>query len=135
MQPGLASQQHVLVNRLAYRFTPPHRGDVVVLHDPGLPSSDCIKRIIGLPGEHVQIDKGQVLIDGHPLEEPYVERDKSPGTPFPNQWLLDYDQYLVLGDWRQDSRDSRSFGPIRLGHVVGKAWIRYWPLGRWKQLG
>ena len=126
MQPGLASGQHLLVNRLAYRLFPPSRGDVIVLREPGQPDVHCVKRIIGLPGEHVRMEKGHVFIDGHPLEEPHVEGKDFSDTPFPDQWLLASDQYLVLGDHRQDSRDSRSFGPIQRGHIIGKAWVRYW---------
>jgi len=135
MGPGLAAGQKMLVNRLAYHFFRPSRGDLVVLQDPGQPGLHCVKRVTGLPGEHVRMEAGNVFIDGHSLEEPQIEGKDQADTPFPNQWLLDHDQYLVLGDHRQDSRDSRSFGPIERGNIVGKAWIRYWPPGAWKKLG
>ena len=135
MQPGLASGQYLLVNRLAYRLFPPSQGDLVVLRDPGQPRIHCAKRVIGLPGEHVRMEKGHVFIDWRPLEEPHIEGEDQSNTPFPNQWLLAGDQYFVLGDRREDSRDSRAFGPIRRGHIIGKAWIRYWPPGAWKKLG
>ena len=121
MQPGLASGQHLLVDRLAYRFRPPARGDVVVLRDPGQPGLHCIKRIIGLPGEHIRMELGWVFIDGHALEEPYSGGEVLSATPLPNQWLLDHGEYFVLGDRRQDSRDSRSFGPVQWSDIIGKA--------------
>ena len=96
MQPGLASGQHLLVNRLAYRFSPPSRGDAILLREPGQPDVHCVKRIIGLPGEHIRMGKGHVFIDGHLLEEPHVEGKDLSDTPFPNQWLLDHDQYFAL---------------------------------------
>ena len=135
MEPDLAHGQYLLVNRLAYLFDAPRRGDLIVLRDPTQPAVNCIKRAIGLPEEHVQMQKGDVLVDGHPLDEPYIEEHRLSHTPFPNQWLLDVDEYFVLGDHRQDSRDSRSFGPIRRGHIIGKAWFRYWPPGTWRLLG
>ena len=128
MQPGLAHGEKILVDRLAFSSTPLSRGDVIVLLDPGQPGVHCVKRVIGLPGEHVRISKGVVLINDHPLYEPYLAKPAPEDTPSPSQWLLWDEEYLVLGDFRQDSRDSRSFGPIHASHIVGKAWIRYWPL-------
>ena len=128
MQPGLAHGEKMLVDRLAFSSTPPSRGDVIVLLDPGQPGVHCVKRVIGLPGEHVRISNGVVLINDRPLHEPYLAKPVPIDTPSPSQWLLGNGEYLVLGDFRQDSRDSRSFGPINASHIVGKAWIRYWPL-------
>ena len=134
MQPALASRQHLLVDRLAYRFQSPARGDVVVLRDPAQPGVHCVKRIVGLPGEHVRMEMGRVLINESPLDEPYAAGRDAAETPFPRQWLLDKDEYLVLGDQRQDSRDSRAFGPVRRGDVVGRVWLRYWPPRAWRRL-
>ena len=128
MQPGLAHGEKILVDRLAFSSTPPSIGDVIVLLDPGQPGIHCVKRVIGLPGEHVRISNGVVLIDDRPLHEPYLAKPAPTDTPSPGQWRLGNEEYLVLGDFRQDSRDSRSFGPIDASHIVGKAWIRYWPL-------
>ncbi len=128
MQPGLSHGQQIIVDRLAFSFTPPSRGDVIVLLDPGQPGVHCVKRVIGLPEEHVRISNGVVLIDDRPLHEPYLAKPAPTDMPSPGQWLLGNEEYLVLGDFRQDSRDSRSFGPIGASHIVGKAWIRYWPL-------
>ncbi len=134
MQPHLASRQHLLVDRMTYRRRPPCRGDVVVLRDPAQPGIYCIKRVVGLPQEHVQMDKGRVLINGHPLAEPYAQHQDISPMPFPSQWLLGQDDYFVLGDRRHDSRDSRSFGPVQQSYITGKAWVRYWPPKAWKWL-
>ena len=128
MQPGLAHGEKILADRLAFGSRPPSRGDVIVLLDPGQPGVHCVKRVIGLPGEHVKISNGVVLIDDRPLHEPYLAEPAPTGTPSPGQWLLWNGEYLVLGDFRQDSRDGRSFGPVNASHIIGRAWIRYWPL-------
>ena len=135
MSPYLKHGHYLLVDRLAYRLTTPSRGDVIVLRDPGQPRVDCVKRIVGLPDEHVQIDQERVLVNGQHLAEPYVGKNAAPETPSPSQWALDDHEYLVLGDNRKDSRDSRAFGPVTLSHIVGKAWIRYWPRNEWRKLG
>ncbi len=135
MSPYLKDGEHLLVDRLAYRLTPPSCGEVVVLRDPGQPGVDCVKRIVGLPGEHIQMDRERVLVNGQHLAESYVDKNAAPETPSPSQWSLDDHEYLVLGDNRKDSRDSRAFGPVNLSHIVGKAWVRYWPRDAWERLG
>jgi signal peptidase I len=126
MQPNFYTGQFVIVNRFAYYFGGPLRGDVVVLHDPKDPSQDFIKRIVGLPGETIEIKKGRVYANGVFLEEPYIAdfcRVGCDGT-----WTLDNDHFFVLGDNRNHSLDSHRFGPIHRELLVGLAWIRYWPL-------
>ncbi|MHB8629297.1 MAG: signal peptidase I [Aggregatilineales bacterium] len=125
MQPNFYTDQLIVVNRLAYYFGSPVRGDVIVLHDPEDPSQDFIKRLVGLPGEEVAIRAGRVYINGTRLEEPYIPVFCSvcDGT-----WELDSDHYFVLGDNRPNSHDSHAFGPIDRRLIVGRAWIRYWPL-------
>ena len=135
MSPYLKHGHYLLVDRLAYRLIPPLRGEVVVLRDPGQPGVDCVKRIVGLPGEHIQMDQERVLVNGQHLTESYVGKNATPETPSPSQWALDDHEYLVLGDNRKDSRDSRAFGPVDLSHIVGKAWVRYWPRDTWQRLG
>ena len=134
MQPTLANHQHMLVDRLAYHSQSPVRGDIVVLIDPGQPGVHCVKRIIGLPGEHVQMEMGHVLINESSLEEPYAANSEMAETPFPHRWLLDGDEYLVLGDQRQHSRDSRAFGTVKPDGIIGKVWLRYWPPLAWGRL-
>lgn len=129
MRPGLESHQYLLVDRLAYRVSSPKRGDIVVFRDPRLSETNSVKRIIGLPGEHIQIIAGQVIIDGCPLAEPYVHNQMSPDILLPSQWILGDCECFVLGDYRRNSWDSRAFGPVNLSEVIGRVWIRYWPLG------
>ena len=130
MQPALASRRHLLVDRRAYHSQSPERGDIVVLLDPGQPGVHCVKRIVGLPGEHVQMEMGHVFINESPLEEPYAAGKEMAETPFPRQWLLDGDEYLVLGDRRQHSRDR----PVPVEQIIGRAWLRYWPPWVWGRL-
>lgn len=125
MQPNFATGQLVIVNRFSYYFSAPQRGDVVVLHDPQDPSQDFIKRVVGLPGELVEIRQGRVYANGTLLEESYIARFCTSGCD--GTWILDDEQYFVLGDNRPNSHDSHSFGPIDRKLIVGRAWIRYWP--------
>jgi signal peptidase I len=131
MRPTLMSGEWIVINRLAYRFGQPQRGDVVVFLPPtNAQTDDLIKRVIGLPGETIVIRDGDVLIDGQPLAETYTKGYTSPdGT-----WTIGPGQIFVMGDNRQLSLDSRSFGPISLGGVVGKALVIYWPPSEWGPL-
>jgi signal peptidase I len=131
MRPTLLSGEWIVVNRLTYKVGAPQRGDVVVFLPPtNAQTDDLIKRVIGLPGETVEIREGSVWINGARLEEIYVS-----GTTFPdNSWQLGEDDLFVMGDNRPISLDSRSFGPIHRSQVVGKAWLRYWPPVEWGPL-
>jgi signal peptidase I len=129
MQPTFRGDgsELIIVSRLSYLGTGPQRGDVVVLRTAAAGSEDLIKRVIGLPGEKVQIVAGHVWVDGTPLEEPYAV-----GLSASDQsWDLGPDQLFVLGDNRAFSRDSHSFGPIALKELVGQAWLIYWPPTEW----
>ncbi len=125
MQPNFYTGQLVIVNRFAYYFANPQRGDVIVLHDPQDPAQDFIKRVVGLPGEVIQIKEGRVYANGTLLDEGYIPRFCTTGCD--GTWSLDDTQYFVLGDNRPNSHDSHSFGPLDRKLIVGKAWIRYWP--------
>jgi signal peptidase I len=131
MRPTLLSGEWIVVNRLTYKVGAPQRGDVVVFLPPtNAQTDDLIKRVIGLPGETVEIREGSVWINGARLEENYVS-----GTTFPdNSWQLGEDDLFVMGDNRPISLDSRSFGPIHRSEVVGKAWLIYWPPAEWGPL-
>ncbi len=142
MQPTLKSGQFLLTNKLAYspfvsrvlaseevapahRPGVPQRGDIVILRYPADPKLNFVKRVVGLPGETVEVRDGVVFIDGEPLDEPYLTfRDHSSMSPV----KLGTDRLFVMGDNRPKSNDSRAFGPIALDDVVGRAWFRYWPL-------
>jgi signal peptidase I len=131
MRPTLLSGEWIVVSRLSYRLVAPQRGDVVVFLPPtNAQTDDLIKRVIGLPGETVEIRDGGVWINGARLEENYVS-----GDTYPNKrWQLGEDELFVMGDNRGLSLDSRSFGPISLQEVVGKAWLIYWPPKEWGPL-
>jgi signal peptidase I len=126
MQPNFYTGQLIIVSRFVYYFNPPARGDVVVLHDPGDPAEDFIKRVVGLPGETVQLKGGRVYINGTLLDEPYIAEFCN--TCPDDSWKLDEQHYFVLGDNRNHSLDSHRFGPLDRRLIVGQAWIRYWPL-------
>jgi signal peptidase I len=126
MRPNFDTGQLVIVNRFAYFFNPPQRGDVIVLHNPRNVSEDFIKRVIGLPNETVEIKEGRVSVNGTPLDEPYITKFCTVGCD--GAWTLKDDEYFVLGDNRSSSHDSHAFGPIQRSLIVGQAWIRYWPL-------
>jgi signal peptidase I len=127
MEPTLHDGQYLIITKIAYWFHPPERGDIIVFHPPNNLGEDYIKRIVGLPGERVEVSDGRVWIDGVALDEPYVS--SAPG--YSGSWALGADEYLVLGDNRNDSSDSHSWGPIRRESVVGKAWLSYWPPEYW----
>jgi signal peptidase I len=137
METTLMPDQYVLVDKLTPRWAPYDRGDIVVFDPPETWSSGggvpFIKRIIGLPGDRVELRDGKVFVNGTELDEPYIfEENGVPQTTDPlaggaSQWLVPENELLVMGDHRQDSADSRSFGPIEIGHVIGRAWLRYWP--------
>lgn len=128
MEPTLHSGQRLAINKLVYRLHPPQRGDIIVFHCPYDPKRDFIKRIIGLPGEEVEVKQGQVFIDGRELNEPYV------ANPSSYSWgpkVMGLDEFFVLGDNRNNSSDSHNWGPLPRKYIVGKAWLSYWPPQDW----
>ncbi len=132
MENTLLPNQYVLVDKLTPRFEPYGRGDIVVFTEPGAApdATPLIKRVIGLPGDTVDLAGGHVVINGHALQEPYVY----PGSvtlPLTAQthWVIPAGDLFVLGDHREASRDSRAFGPVPIANVLGRAWLRYWPPG------
>ena len=139
MLPYLEEGQYILVNRRAYRRANLARGDVVVLRHPSRPDRSYIKRIVGLPGEVVEVSGAKVSVDGVPLASlgdwPDVpDCEDSSNSPTSREYALGEGQCFVIGDNLRDSDDSRSFGPVDQEMVLGKCWIRYWPLSSWKVL-
>jgi len=130
MAPNFRTDQFIIVSRIAYLLGSPARGDVIVFHNPQDPARDFIKRVIGLPGETIQILNGKVYIDGAPIDEPYVAA-LCKNHACDRTWTLDADHFFVLGDNRNQSHDSHSFGPLDHSLIIGKAWIRYWPPSDW----
>ncbi len=127
MEPSFHTNERVIVDRITMALSGPARGDVVVLASPTAADELLIKRVVGLPGEHVTITDGRVYINGAPLDEPYVvEFCTYPSCE--GSWVLDNDEYFVKGDNRMHSLDSHSFGPVEASTVQGIARVRYWPL-------
>lgn len=127
MMPTLQDQQYILVNRAAYLFQPPQRGDVIVFEYPLDPTQDYVKRIIGIPGDRVQVEQdGTVMVNGVTLQEPYTT--PSPNPYIPTDLVVGPNHYFVLGDNRGDSSDSRVWGPVPRQNIIGKALLVYWPL-------
>ena len=132
MSPNFQDGEYLIVNEVTYRFNDIQRGDVVIFRFPNDPSQFFIKRIIGLPGETVRVEGGEVVIINrtHPggtvLRESYL----SENTPGNVEIRLDGHEYFVLGDNRDASSDSRRWGPLPEHLIVGKAWIRAWPIER-----
>jgi len=129
MLPGLQTDDYVLVNKIAYLFHAPERGDVIVFHYPLDTSEDFIKRVIGLPGDTVSLDNKTVQGDGVVLHEPYISEAYNPSG---KTIKVPMDEYFVLGDNRPLSDDSRDWGFVPKADLVGKAVIVYWPLSNWE---
>ena len=132
MEPTLSSGDRILVNKVSYRLHDVNRGDLVVFHprpESGVGADDLIKRVIALPGETVTTDSGRVLIDGGLLIEPYLPvPDGTAGFTTAGCTVPD-GHVFVLGDNRGNSRDSRYYGPVPVDSIVGRAFVRVWPLG------
>jgi signal peptidase I len=136
MQPGLHTDERVLVNSLAYTFHGPQRGDVVVLNPPTALNQRFIKRVIGLPGDTITLTPDNVIVNGVTLNEPYIT-PAPPGeseNPEPQIIRLNENQYFVMGDNRSNSQDSRFFGPITQREIVGQAEFVVWPLAAFHQI-
>ncbi len=130
MEPNFYRNQFLIVSRLNYLFGEPARGDVVVFDPPGddTPEPLLIKRLIGLPGETVEIRDTQVYINGTLLDEPYTNEPCNI-TRCPNrEWVLGENEYFFMGDNRNNSRDSRVFGVVTRDRIIGEAVVRYWPI-------
>jgi signal peptidase I len=137
MQSTLEPDQYVLVDKLTPRWAPYGRGDIVVLNPPPGYQRDgtpFIKRVIGLPGDRVQLVDGSVVVNGTKLDEPYIFTGDGARQPTrPNggglsEWIVPPGQLFVLGDHRENSEDSRVFGTVDVSSIVGRAWLRYWPV-------
>jgi signal peptidase I len=158
MFPSFADGQYVLVNKAVYThfnpqtlpawlpfagnhsgpdrylFQPPQRGDVIVFHPPppNDPSRDFIKRVIGVPGDTVDVHQGHVYVNDAELDEPYIRQPTLPINARFSHVVLGPDQYFVLGDNRGNSSDSRAWGPVSADEIVGRTWLVYWPFSALK---
>jgi signal peptidase I len=139
MEQTLEPEQYVLVDKLTPRFDTYKRGDIVVftppedwVQDNGTP---FIKRVIGVGGDTVEIVDGAVQINGTAIDEPYLFKDDVTGEPQEtraddeqSEWVIPDGELFLMGDHRMNSADSRAFGPVPIDNVIGRAWLRYWPL-------
>src|SRR5438128_7204056 len=129
----LDDNDYLIANKIDYRLHAPQRGDIVILRPPTNNTTDFIKRVIALPGERLLIRDGVVYINGHRLDEPYLPEEWTLQTN-PQPWsigegqLIPPNQYFVMGDNRNKSQDSRTFGPIGRDRIDGRAWFRIWPI-------
>ncbi len=128
MEPNFHDGQFLLINKLAYRLGEPERGDVIVFRYPLDPSRDFIKRVIGLPGETVEIRNGQVYVDNQPIKDPATVNQASYNL---GATVLGPNELFVLGDNRPNSSDSHSWGTLQLDKVIGKVILSYWPPEDW----
>ena len=128
MEPNIQEGECIMVNKVSYRSSGPQRGDVIVFDPPFESPHPFIKRVIGLPGDIVEIKDGKVFIHGTPLEEEYI-------TPPPNYTMpateVPENEYFVLGDNRNNSNDSHTGWTVPRDNIIGKAWFVYWPPSKW----
>jgi signal peptidase I len=130
MVPTLQDGEFVLVNKLSYKFGDVDRGDIIVFHFPVNPEEDLIKRVIGLPGDQVKVQDGKVFVNDIQLNETYI----AAAPTYASEWLVPEGNYFVLGDNRNNSSDSHSWGLLPAEKIVGKAVVIYWPPPFWKIL-
>jgi len=137
MERTLEPDQYVLVDKLTPRFDAYKRGDVIVFNPPSnwvqAQGQPYIKRVIGIGGDTVELKGGKVLINGTALLEPYVYQEDGNSQPTDAligvaKWIIPQGQLFLMGDHRSNSADSREFGPVDITAVIGRAWLRYWPI-------
>jgi signal peptidase I len=129
MMPSLEDQERIFVNKFVYRLEPIERGDIVVFRYPRDPSKSYIKRVIGMAGDRIRIDGGQVFVNDEPLDEDYVPPAYTDARSYPDTVVPPH-CYFVLGDHRSMSNDSRDFGPVHQSYIYGKAVFGYWPMDK-----
>ncbi|MEI7497814.1 MAG: signal peptidase I [Candidatus Falkowbacteria bacterium] len=138
MEPNFYDKEYLIIDEISYRFNQPQRGDIVVFRYPKDPQEYFIKRVIGLPGEKVQLKNGDIYITAKgkteevKLDEPYLPVDLKTYSLNEEPVELGPSQYFFLGDNRNASKDSRYFGPVDKSFVIGKVWLRGWPFDRAK---
>jgi signal peptidase I len=128
MQPSLENGQRLIVIKAVYHFTTPQRGDVVIIHPPVAPQNQWVKRIIGLPGDTVEVKGGVVYVNNIPLAEPYI---KAPPAYTLAPYKVPADNYFVMGDNRNNSTDSHYGWTVTGEKIVGEVWLRIWPINEW----
>jgi len=131
MIPNFRDGEMILTDKISYRFTQPKRGQVIIFQSP-IGEKDLIKRVTGLPGETLTLKNGEIFINGKKLEEKYLPADVK---TFPGQFIkedqpitIGSNQFIVFGDNRPHSQDSREWGTVDKKQIVGRAWLIYWPI-------
>jgi signal peptidase I len=127
MRPTLEDGEFVLVSKVSYKFSEYELGDIIVFHFPLNPKEELIKRVIGLPGDHVRVQDGQVFLNGQLLNEDYIAE----APRYSGEWTVTEGTLFVLGDNRNNSNDSKDWGMLPQESVVGKAVLIYWPPPMW----
>lgn len=128
MEPNYHNGEYLIIDELSYAFNTPQRGEVIVFRYPLNPSDFFIKRIIGLPGETIEIKDSKVFADNNPVDERYLPKNLQTG-PDKTVQLAD-NQYFVMGDNRTASSDSRIWGPLPKKNITGRVFVRLWPINR-----
>jgi signal peptidase I len=132
MLPTLEEGDRILINRLTYHFREPRAGDIIVFQSPLNSHEDLVKRIVAVAGDRVSIEQGVLYVNGEPVEEPYLLERPFAGA-FP-ETEVPPGHVFVLGDNRNNSGDSRLFGPVDEKAIIGTAFLIYWPIGHWGTL-
>lgn len=127
MEPTFYDKEYLIIDEISYRFSEPARGDVVVFKNPKDTGVYFIKRVIGLPGDTVEVKDGNIFINNEELKEVYIEYKDTKDNPAVK---IGVDEYFVMGDNRVNSYDSRAIGPVNQKYLIGKAWLRGWPINR-----
>jgi signal peptidase I len=128
MRPTLQDGEYILVNKLAYKFSEPSRGDIIVFIFPVNPEEDLIKRIIGIPGDTITVQDGVLTVNGAVVDEPYINAPPA----YNGTWQVPEGNLFVLGDNRNDSRDSHQWGLLPMQNVIGRSVLIYWPPEEWQ---
>ena len=128
MVPSLQNGEYLLINKIGLHFHQPQRGDVIVFQYPLDPSKNFVKRVIGVAGDTVEVRNHQTIVDGKVLKEPYINGAQNGYFP---PTVVPKGDYFVMGDNRNNSSDSRSWGMLPAHDIIGEAWIAYWPPHEW----
>ena len=141
MEPNFFDHQYLVIEKVSYRFNEPRRGDVVVFRYPADPKQFFIKRVMGLPGEHIRIENGGVYLAAtgadQLIPESYIASTTKTELPLKGYGdvTLGNDEYFLMGDNRTESLDSRVFGPVKYDFIIGRTWVRGWPFNQIKIFG
>ncbi|MFH1854811.1 MAG: signal peptidase I [bacterium] len=130
MEPNFQNNDYLITDKISYRLHAPQRGEAIIFHPPDNPSVNYLKRITGVPGDTIEVKNGEVFVNSKKIVEPYVSSGEKTKTPSNDEIkvTLKSDEYFVLGDNRDHSRDSREIGPIPKENIVSRIWLRLFPL-------